>query len=373
MNVIVVDDDKAMLLIMKRILKKIEGIDIINTFNNVKDAIFFFQDNKVDIAFLDISIPEGNGLELAKRISEISPCTDIVFITSHREYAVEAFDICAFDYIVKPVLLDRLERTVKRALEKRSISVEKKILKEEQLSIYLFGGMDVSCESSGTVKWVSAKSMELFAYLILKEGRSVSKNVIIEEIFHDMPLKNAENYLKTSVYQIRKALKPHCSKPVLISNNSSYKIDLSVFYVDCIDFQKRISKIDEINSSNIKEALDLKKLFTGELLGDREYYWSMSEREKYFNLYINLGKKIGEYFLANGEVGQASYTLKKILKFDPIDEEVNCLLMKIFATQNDKKSLTEHYERYIKTLKSEWNILPDSTIINLYEKLLNSF
>jgi len=373
MNAIVVDDDKAMLLIMKKILKKIEGIDIVNTFNNIRDVIFFFRDNKIDIAFLDISMPEGNGFKLARRILEISPYTDIVFITSHREYAVDAFDICAFDYILKPVLANRVERTVKRALEKRSISIEKKLAKEEQLSAYLFGGIDVSSERYGTVKWISAKSVELFAYLLLKEGRSVSKNVIIEEIFYEMPLKNAENYLKTSVYQIRKALEPHCSKPVLISSNGSYKIDLSAFYVDCIDFQKRISKINEINSLNIKEALDLEKLFSGELLGDKLYYWSVPEKEKYLNSYLNLSKKLGEYFINNGEMNQALYVLKKLLKFDPINEEVNCLFMKIFAVQKDKESLTKHYERYTKILKKELGISPELTIIDLYEKLVKNF
>ena len=373
MNVVVVDDDKAMLLIMKKMLKKIEGIDIINTFNNIEDVVVFFNDNKADIAFLDISIQDGNGLDLARKILEKSPHTDIVFITSYREYAVEAFDICAFDYIVKPVLIERVEKTIKRALEKRSISLEKSCLKEEQISVCLFGGIDVSSEKLGTVKWISAKSIELFVYLLLKEGRSVSKNVIIEEIFYEMPLKNAENYLKTSVYQIRKALESHCSKSVLISSNGSYKMDLSVFYVDFIDFQERISKIHEINLLNIKEALDIEKIFVGGLLGDREYYWSISEREKYFNLYISFGKKIGEYFLANGEMDQASYILKKILRFDSTNEEVNSLFMKIFAAQNDKKSLTEHYERYTKTLKKELDISPELTIINLYKRLLNSF
>jgi len=373
MNVIIVDDDKAMLLIMKKMLKKIEGIDIVNTFNDTRNVIGFIKEFKIDMVFLDISMPEENGLELARKVLETSPSTDIVFTTSHREYAVEAFDICAFDYIVKPVLPERLKRTVKRALEKRAGSVEKVLIKEKKLSVYLFGGIDVSSESLGTVKWISAKSLELFVYLLLKEGRNISKNVIIEEIFFDMPLKNAENYLKTAIYQIRKSLEPYSSTPLLISNNGSYQLDFSEFYVDVMDFEKRLSKIQKIDSENINEALFIEKLFVGELLGDRVYYWIMSDREKYLNSYLNLSKKIGEYFFNNGELNQASYILKKLIKFDLLNEDANYLFMKIFAAQNDKKSLTEHYERYTKTLKKELDISPELTIINLYKRLLNSF
>ena len=373
MNVIIVDDDKAMLLIMKKMLKKIEGIDIVNTFNDTRNVIGFIKEFKIDMVFLDISMPEENGLELARKVLETSPSTDIIFTTSHREYAVEAFDICAFDYIVKPVLPERLKRTVKRALEKRAGSVEKVLIKEKKLSVYLFGGIDVSSESLGTVKWISAKSLELFVYLLLKEGRNISKNVIIEEIFFDMPLKNAENYLKTAIYQIRKSLEPYSSTPLLISNNGSYQLNFSEFYVDVMDFEKRLSKIQKIDSENINEALFIEKLFVGELLGDRVYYWIMSDREKYLNSYLNLSKKIGEYFFNNGELNQASYILKKIIKFDLLNEDANYLFMKIFAAQNDKKSLMNHYGRYVKVLKKELGISPDGTIVDLYENLIRKF
>lgn len=122
-----------------------------------------------------------------------------------------------------------------------------------------------------------------------------------------MSLKNAGNYLKTAIYQIRKALEPYSSTPLLISNNGSYKLDFSEFYVDVMDFEKRLNKIQKIDSENIKEALFIEKLFVGELLGDRVYYWIMSDREKYLNSYLNLSKKIGEYFFNNGEMNQASY------------------------------------------------------------------
>lgn len=373
MKVILVDDDKAMILILKRIMNKIEGVEIINTFNSSINVLEFIKDNCIDMVFLDISMPGENGMELARSIYLISPSTDIVFITSHREYAVDAFEIYAFDYIIKPVLKERVERTIKRAFEKKSLLIKKIPEKEKNISVYLLGGIDVSSKSLGTVKWMSAKSMELFIYLLLNGGRNISKNVIIEDVFQGMPLKNAENYLKTSVYQIRKAFEPHASDSILILKNGYYKLECSEFYVDFMDFEKRIERINEINEENIKDALDIEKIFVGELLGDRVYYWSISENEKYLNCYLNLAIKLVKYLLNNGELNSVSYILKKIIKFDALNQEANCLLMKLFEAQKDKKSLIKHFQGYERMIKKEFGVNPGYEIINCYEKLLKSF
>lgn len=373
MKVIIVDDDKVIHFIFKKIISKISGVEIVNAFSNSNNVVEFIKDNNIDMAFIDISMPGENGLELANKILCTSPLTDIVFTTSHREYAVEAFDICAFDYIVKPILKERLERTIKRAFEKRLPLAEKDLVKEKNISLYLFGGIDASSKSLGAVKWISAKSMELFTYLLLNKGHNISKYMIIEDIFPGMPLKNAENYLKTSVYQIRKAFEAHDPNPLIISNNGSYKLECSDFYIDFVDFEEKIKLLTEINASNVKEALEAEKIFVGELLGDREYYWGIIEKEKYLNYYLNLGKKLGQYLFDTGDLNQAAYIIKKLLKFDSFNEEVNCLSMKIFAAQKDKKALVKCYEYYVKTIKREFGVYPGTPIVSLYESLISNF
>ncbi|QXE20700.1 response regulator [Clostridium sp. 001] len=373
MRVIIIDDDKAMLLILKRIFNKIPEVEVINTFNSSSNVLEFLKEFSIDMVFLDINMPGENGVELAKKIKKANSIIDIVFITSYREYAVEAFDICAFDYIVKPVLSERLQRTISRALKKRSVLVEKALSKEKNISVYLFGGIDVSSQSLGTVKWLSTKSMELFAYLLLKEGRKVPKNIVIEDIFPGMPLKNAENYLKTAVYQIRKVIEHHGLKLLLTSSNGAYKLECSDFYVDFMDFREKIQKLEKIDASNLQEALNVEKMYVGDLLGDRSYYWSMSEREKYLNQYLSLAKKLGKYYFDNGNMEQASYILKKIIKISPLQEEANYLFMKVFAAQKNKKLLMKHYEGYVKMLKRELDICPEPAVIDLYRKLINGF
>lgn len=115
MKVILVDDEKAMHFIMKRMLAKMAGIEVVGSFVDTAAAYAFVLTHEVDLMFVDISMPRENGLEFAERVRESGRATKIVFITSHKEYALFAFDVYAFDYIVKPVVQERLLRTLERA------------------------------------------------------------------------------------------------------------------------------------------------------------------------------------------------------------------------------------------------------------------
>lgn len=115
MKVILVDDEKAMHFIMKRMLAKMAGIEVVGSFVDTASAYSYVVKHEVDLMFVDISMPRENGLEFAERLRESGRATKIVFITSHKEYALFAFDVYAFDYIVKPVVQERLLRTVERA------------------------------------------------------------------------------------------------------------------------------------------------------------------------------------------------------------------------------------------------------------------
>lgn len=116
MKVVIIDDERAMHIIMKHMLSKLEEIEIVGSFQDTELAFSFFQENKVDLTFVDISMPKESGLDFAKRLREIHPQIKLVFVTSHKEYALSAFDVYAYDYIVKPISHQRMMETVQRAL-----------------------------------------------------------------------------------------------------------------------------------------------------------------------------------------------------------------------------------------------------------------
>lgn len=112
MRAIIADDDKSMRFVLQRALAKYEDIEIIGEYENGGEAVAAFENEQIDAAFLDVDMPIFNGIEAAKLILDISPKCMIVFVTAHEEYMQEAFELYAFDYMVKPFKLDRLEKTI---------------------------------------------------------------------------------------------------------------------------------------------------------------------------------------------------------------------------------------------------------------------
>jgi two-component system LytT family response regulator len=116
LKVIIIDDEKAMHLIMRRMLAKVAQIEIVGSFQETTAAFTYLVNHDVDLIFLDISMPGENGLEFAKRLRNRGSLIKLVFVTSYKEYASSAFEVYAYDYIVKPVKQDRLNNTLQRVL-----------------------------------------------------------------------------------------------------------------------------------------------------------------------------------------------------------------------------------------------------------------
>ncbi len=121
MNAIIVDDDLLSIENLKYLCNKIPGLTVGAEFTNAVEALSFIRKNKVDVVFLDIEMPDFNGLELVKTTSNLP---QIVFTTAKAEYAVQAFEYDATDYIQKPITLARLQKSIERV---------EKINKEESL------------------------------------------------------------------------------------------------------------------------------------------------------------------------------------------------------------------------------------------------
>lgn len=373
MKIMVVDDEKSMLIIMKKMLAKIPGVEVIGTFQNTDEAYNFAKEHDAEISFLDIAMPIESGLELARRISLVNPNMDIVFLTSHKEYALDAFDVHAFDYLVKPVSQERLEQTIKRAMDKKSLvlAASDRIV-NRKMFVYCLGSLDVRNSDGKLIRWTSAKCAELFAYLLLNRGRIVSSEVIMETVFRGMPHQNAETYLHTTVYQLRKTLEPHGLKYAVLSNGEGYGIDIRELYIDFIEFEEGIKQLYRIDDSNFEKAADLEKLYAGELFNDKDYLWAIYEREHLSEAYAGLVKRFGKYLMEVKSLSLAAIILKKLIEKNGLDEEANCLLMQAYAAQRDKVSLVSHYDKFSKLLKRELGVNPGNTVVNFYAGLRKS-
>ncbi len=373
MKVVIIDDAKAMHLIMNRMLAMMDDVEVVASFHETATAYSYLTSNDADLVFVDISMPRETGLAFAKRLRESGTQVKLVFVTSYKEYALSAFDVYAFDYIVKPVSQQRLHQTVQRALSE--IASGKVAAKQESSShkviINCLGGMEIRTIQNVIVKWKTSKSAELFGYLLMNKGRLISRARLVEDIFGDMPQKNGETYLNTTVYQLRKLLDNNGLKESLHSDGSHYALNLSQVRVDIFTFEEGCKQMAVIEDSNIEQALELEQLYTGDLFGERAFPWAWSEVERLSLMYTSFTLRICTFLLNKGDTHTAIRLLMKLITLNELGEETIMLLMHATAMQKNKDALTRHYLHFKETLLKELGIIPSPEVSSLYNKLLS--
>src|SRR6476619_452758 len=108
---LIVDDEPLARDRVKRLLRDEEDIEVVGECGNGKDAIEFIKSKNPDLVFLDIQMPEKSGLDVVKSLGGKRFLT-IVFVTAYDKYALQAFDVHALDYLLKPFNRERLKRAV---------------------------------------------------------------------------------------------------------------------------------------------------------------------------------------------------------------------------------------------------------------------
>ncbi|MCC6447494.1 MAG: response regulator transcription factor [Chitinophagaceae bacterium] len=111
MKAIIVDDERLARQELKNLLEAHKEIEIVAECNNAESAKEKITELNPDIVFLDIQMPGKTGLQL---VEELSVIPDIVFVTAYDKHAIKAFELNAFDYLLKPVMPERLAETIKK-------------------------------------------------------------------------------------------------------------------------------------------------------------------------------------------------------------------------------------------------------------------
>jgi DNA-binding LytR/AlgR family response regulator len=116
LRALVVDDERPALDEIRFLLERDDRIGEVLTSDSATDGLRMMQESAIDVVFLDIQMPGLTGLELAQVLGRFRTPPQIVFVTAHERHAVEAFDVHAVDYVLKPVRADRLAEAVRRVV-----------------------------------------------------------------------------------------------------------------------------------------------------------------------------------------------------------------------------------------------------------------
>lgn len=197
MNILVVDDESILLKHLIKILSDIIPSAEITGFSQSDKAIEFANDNKIDIAFLDIQMIGMTGVELAAVLQESYPKMNIIFTTGYDSYALDAFKLNASAYLLKPITKD----SVIKALENLRYPIVDKY--EIRTRFQCFGNFEVFVDSK-PVEFKFSKTKELLAYLVYKRGALCSNEEIISVLWEDF--SNHSSYFKQLRQDLNKTL-----------------------------------------------------------------------------------------------------------------------------------------------------------------------
>lgn len=114
MNCIILDDEPHAIDVLKRYVEQTPSLVLKGTFRNPVRAITFLQTESIDLIFLDVNMPNLNGIQFLRSLKK-KPL--IIFTTAYTDYAVESYEWDAVDYLVKPILFERFLKAVSKAVE----------------------------------------------------------------------------------------------------------------------------------------------------------------------------------------------------------------------------------------------------------------
>ena len=109
---LIADDDPGMRLVMKKFIERSGGFELVGEAVNGEELIRLHGETRPDVVILDVEMPVMTGVEAAKIIQDVNPKTILVFATAHEDYRKDAFEVYAFDYLIKPFKMDRVMTTL---------------------------------------------------------------------------------------------------------------------------------------------------------------------------------------------------------------------------------------------------------------------
>ncbi|RJW30686.1 DNA-binding response regulator [Lachnospiraceae bacterium TF09-5] len=153
MKIGICDDDKFIFPKIERVIRDyatIEGLDYqFFTFDSEKKLFHYLQNNSLELLFLDIDMPDKNGIVLSKEIHACSPDCEIAFCTNYLEYAVEVYETVHCYFILKDQFAERLPYVIKKVLDKKSNKANKIFIKSGGINEVIYTNTIIYIERKG--------------------------------------------------------------------------------------------------------------------------------------------------------------------------------------------------------------------------------
>ncbi len=210
-----VDDEELAITRFTLMAQKLEGVDSLVTFQNPLEALEYAKQNPVDVAFLDVEMPQMEGIELARELKAQDADIRVIFVTAFNQYALDAFEVDAVGYLMKPYSPEKLEKELEKA---------RRVKRAAQHKVYIQTMPSFEVFVDGEVLMIGRQKVkELLALLVDKNGSTLTAGQAICALWEDRPDDDATKALYRMTMKRLKDLLVENKIDYILEDGSSQK------------------------------------------------------------------------------------------------------------------------------------------------------
>lgn len=352
-------EDQTTLSVLEQSLREIGMVQVHGVYSSDTLLLRSVREEKPDVVFWDIDAAERQNLSVASELAQYSPTTELVIVAANREYAVDAFDLNAADYLLKPIHTDRLAQTVEKLLERHNRQAGEPAAPPQWFSLRCLGEFTISNEAGDVLHWPSKKAQELTAFLWYYRKRSISTAVLVETLWPHLDALRARNNLYTAIYNAKKVLRRFLADAMHIEKSSGgYQLVTSIES----DEERLEALLEQCGDGEFEDRLRLYRrsmeLYTGNLFEAEGFDWAQNAQAYLLELIQKHGLRLSNRLLEMDRWREAQGILQYLLLRDPCCEGAHILLIRMHARAEDVIGTRQSYQQYCKIVREGFGVEP---------------
>jgi two-component system, LytTR family, response regulator len=367
-KVLLLDAERSALIQTQRLLEEQHGVTVVGAFQNPEQAVKQAEALQPDVVFLDIHLPTISGLQAAEMIQNVCPDSEIAFLTSDDQHALQAFELNALDYLLKPLVRGRLEKTLQHLKKRLGPSGRPNETQPQTARVLCL--QSIRFQRAGGVpevpKWRTGKAQELFAYLLHRRGEVVRKEALLGLLWPELDEKRAMAQLYTAVYQIRQCLS-NMEIDISIRNSriqEGYALETGRVSLDIVEWEREVEESAKKLPDTTQELGSLLREYAGDYLQDHGYWWAEQERERLCRLWL----KAARLLVRAHEETQGSLDVRielheRMQEIDPYHEQEALDLLRLYEEAGRHDQVLDRFQYMERMFTHELGVeVPDSLL-----------
>lgn len=220
-NAIAIDDEPLALEIIKDFSAKMQSLQLQHCFYDAVEGREYIEKHKPDLLFIDIDMPDINGLELVNSL-QYKPI--IVFTTAYKEFALEGFELEAVDYLLKPFSFERFEKAIQKAtsaMQLKTASVEK-----EESNLFVFADYRMVKIPAADIIYI--ESLDDYIKIHLQSAKPVMTLMSLKKVLEALPNEAFARIHRSYIVSL-KYIHSLSARKVILTNGSALAVSESHF------------------------------------------------------------------------------------------------------------------------------------------------